>query len=86
MKRGSIKHGAYTAFQLGANRPNMYCSSYRTPIEGLYVNGASTYPGGMILGANGYVAAQALVEDLGLTKWWPELECLVEARKKGLVP
>lgn len=86
MKRGSFKHGAYTAFQLGANRPNMLCSSYRTPIKGLYVNGASSYPGGMILGASGYIAAAALVEDLGLPKWWQDPECLVEARKKGLMP
>jgi phytoene dehydrogenase-like protein len=85
MKRGSIKHGAYTALQLGTNRPNMLCSSYRTPIEGLYVNGASTYPGGMILGANGYVAAGALVEDLGLPKWWPEPDCIKQAKEKGLM-
>jgi phytoene dehydrogenase-like protein len=85
MKRGSIKHGAYTPFQLGANRPNMLCSSYRTPIPGLYVNGASTYPGGMILGASGYVAAAALVEDLKLTKWWPEMDCITQAKAKGLM-
>jgi phytoene dehydrogenase-like protein len=86
MKRGSFKHGAYTPFQLGANRPNLLCSSYRTPIQGLYVNGASTYPGGMILGANGYVAASAIVEDLKLEKWWKDPECLVRAREKGLIP
>ena len=86
MKRGSFKHGAYTPFQLGANRPNMLCPSYRTPIPGLYVNGVSSYPGGMILGASGYVASLAVVQDLGLTKWWPEPDCVVEARKKGLMP
>ena len=85
MKRGSIKHGAYTPFQLGANRPNLLCSSYRTPIPGLYVNGASTYPGGMILGASGYVAAAALVEDLKLEKWWPEMDCIKAAKAKGLM-
>jgi len=85
MKRGSIKHGAYTPFQLGSNRPNLLCSSYRTPIKGLYVNGASTYPGGMILGASGYVAASAIAEDLKLEKWWGELECLKRAKDKGLM-
>jgi phytoene dehydrogenase-like protein len=85
MKRGSIKHGAYTPLQLGANRPNFLCSSYRTPIKGLYVNGASTYPGGMILGANGYVAASAIVEDLGLNKWWEDPGFIIRAREKGLI-
>ncbi|MBU1054886.1 MAG: NAD(P)/FAD-dependent oxidoreductase [Proteobacteria bacterium] len=86
MKRGSFKHGAYTAFQLGSNRPNPLCSSYRTPIPGLYVNGASTYPGGMILGACGYVAASAIVEDLGMGKWWSDPDCVIQAREKGLLP
>jgi len=85
MKRGSFKHGAYTPFQLGANRPNNLCSSYRTPIPGLYLNGASTYPGGMILGANGYNAALPIVEDLKLEKWWPEMDCIKSARQKGIV-
>jgi len=70
---------------LGSNRPNLLCSSYRTPIKGLYVNGASTYPGGMILGASGYVAASAIIEDLKLEKWWGELECLKRAKDKGLM-
>lgn len=85
MKRGGIKHGAYTPFQLGSNRPNLLCSSYRTPIPGLYVNGASTYPGGMILGASSYVAASAITEDLGLEKWWGELECVTRAKGNGLM-
>ncbi|GAF92988.1 unnamed protein product, partial [marine sediment metagenome] len=45
-------------------------SSTSTPIEGLYVCGASTYPGGLVTGGPGYVAANKVAEDLGLKKWW----------------
>jgi phytoene dehydrogenase-like protein len=70
MRRGSIKHGAYTPIQMGCFRPNQFCSSTETPIEGLYVCGASTYPGGLILGGSGYLGANKVAEDLGVKKWW----------------
>jgi phytoene dehydrogenase-like protein len=70
MRRGSIKHGDYRPVQLGAFRPNQDCSDHSTPIQGLYVCGASTYPGGLVLGGPGYLAANKVAEDLGLTKWW----------------
>jgi phytoene dehydrogenase-like protein len=70
MKNGSIKHGEYNALQMGYFRPNDLCSTSRTPIEGLYVCGASTYPGGLILGGPGYIAANMVAEDMGVTKWW----------------
>jgi len=77
MRRGSIKHGQYHPMQIGCFRPNQDCSSTNTPIEGLYVCGASTYPGGLILGGPGYLAANKVAEDLGIEKWWkptPEME------------
>jgi len=70
MRRGSIKHGAYTPIQMGCFRPNQFCSSTETPIEGLYVCGASTYPGGLILGGPGYLGANKVAEDLDVKKWW----------------
>jgi len=70
MRRGAIKHGDYTPLQLGYNRPNTECSSSKTPIGGLYLCGASTYPGGMVTGGPGYVAANKVAEDMGLKKWW----------------
>jgi len=66
MKRGSIKHGAYSPLQMGYLRPNDRCSRVATPISGLFVGGASTYPGGMILGAPGYLAAGVVSEAIGL--------------------
>jgi len=77
MRRGSIKHGDYRPVQLGSFRPNQDCSGHRTPIEGLYVCGASTYPGGLVLGGPGYLGANRVAEDLGVTKWWkptPQME------------
>jgi len=85
MVRGSIKHGAYLPTQMLANRPNADCSSHRTPIENLYVAGASVWPGGMVLLGGGYNCAGIVAEDMGLDKWWTEPEYITEARKKGLV-
>jgi phytoene dehydrogenase-like protein len=70
MRRGGIKHGDYKPIQLGCFRPNQDCSSTATPVPGLYVCGASTYPGGMVLGGPGYLGANRVAEDLGVTKWW----------------
>jgi len=70
MRYGSIKHGDYKPIQLGCFRPNQECSGNATPIPGLYTGGASNYPGGCVLGGSGYLAANKVAEDLGVTKWW----------------
>ncbi len=63
MVRGSIKHGDYNPLQMGYNRPNTECSSTKTPIEGLYLCGASVFPGGMVIGGPGYNAARMVCAD-----------------------
>jgi phytoene dehydrogenase-like protein len=50
---------------------------YRTPIEGLYMSGSPTHPGGAISGGGGYISARVIAEDLGLSPWWTP----VDARK-----
>jgi phytoene dehydrogenase-like protein len=70
MRRGSIKHGDYSPLQMGCFRPSQECSGTDTPIEGLYVCGVSTYPGGLVLGGPGYLGANKVAEDLGVRKWW----------------
>jgi len=65
MKHGSFKHGAYNPLQMGYLRPNDLCSCSATPIEGLFIGGASMYPGGMILGSPGYLAAGVVGAKLG---------------------
>lgn len=64
MKFGSFKHGAYNTLQMGYLRPNEECSRCETPIDGLFLGGASMYPGGMVLGACGYLAANVVDEFL----------------------
>ena len=81
MRRGSIKHGDYKPIQLGCFRPNQECSATNTPVEGLYVCGVSTYPGGLVLGGPGYIAANRIADDLGIPKWWkptPEMESYIK--------
>jgi phytoene dehydrogenase-like protein len=85
MVQGSIKQGAYHPFQMGYLRPNEECSQTRTPIKNLYLGGASCHPGGLILLGPGYVAAGAVVEDLGQEKWWREPEVVRAAREGGLL-
>lgn len=70
MVRGSFKHGAYIPLQMGYFRPNDMCSSSRTPLKGLYLCGASMYPGGLVVGGAGYIAANMVADDLGVAKPW----------------
>jgi phytoene dehydrogenase-like protein len=86
MVRGSFKHGAYKATQMGYMRPNIECSGYRTPVKNLYLCGASTYPGGMVLLGGGYNAARVVAEDMGIDPWWSEPDYIVKAREIKLVP
>jgi phytoene dehydrogenase-like protein len=84
MVRGSIKQGQYHPLQMGYMRPNEECSWHRSPIKGLYMGGACTYPGGTVLLAPGYLAAEAIMEDTGGNKWWPEPDIITKAREKGI--
>jgi phytoene dehydrogenase-like protein len=82
MVNGSIKHGDYNPLQMGYFRPNDLCSGTKTPIAGLYLCGASVYPGGLIIGGPGYLAANTISEDLEIKKWWsvpPKIQKYIEA-------
>ncbi len=83
MIQGSYKQGAYANLQMGYLRPNFECSNHRTPIKNLYLGGANTYPGGMVTFGSGYLAANAIAEDQGIEKWWPEPECVTRTRAEG---
>ena len=52
------------------HRPTDELSEYRTPIEGLYLCGASQHPHGYITFAPGYNCLSVIAEDHGLEKWW----------------
>ncbi|MEM2058870.1 MAG: NAD(P)/FAD-dependent oxidoreductase [Thermoproteota archaeon] len=85
MKQGCYKQGAYLPLQMGAMRPNEYCSDHSTPIKRLYLCGACTHSGGMITFGPGYCAAQKISEDLGIKKWWSEPDHVRRAREAGLL-
>ena len=61
---GHILHGEPSLDQLYAMRPVLGWAQYRTPLEGLYLCGAGTHPGGGITGAPGRNAAREIVRHL----------------------
>jgi phytoene dehydrogenase-like protein len=63
--RGSCHGGANSPEQSGYFRPVEGWSSYRTPVPGLYQNGACTHPGGSVSGLPGRNCARILLQDLG---------------------
>jgi phytoene dehydrogenase-like protein len=61
---GHPLHGEPSLDQLFATRPMLGWARYRTPIEGLYLCGAGTHPGGGVTGGPGQNAAAAILKDL----------------------
>ena len=57
---GNIFHGDINMGQLLFMRPIPGWAQYRTPIQGLYLCGSGTHPGG---GAPGYNAARRILKD-----------------------
>jgi phytoene dehydrogenase-like protein len=60
---GHALHGEMTLDQLFVFRPALHYSDYRTPLDGLYLCGAGTHPGGGVTGANGRNCAAAVIAD-----------------------
>jgi len=69
-RTGNIKGQAYhidsTLNQMFGFRPLPELSGYKTPIQGLYLTGAGTHPGGGITCIPGHNTAKVVMEDLGL--------------------
>ncbi|MFQ5704689.1 MAG: phytoene desaturase family protein [Gemmatimonadales bacterium] len=63
LTEGNINHGDLTLDQLFFMRPVAGWARYRTPIDGLYLCGAGTHPGGGVTGAPGYNAAREVLRD-----------------------
>src|SRR5205807_440247 len=61
---GHTHHGEMSLDQLFAFRPLIGWAQYRTPIEGLYLCGAGTHPGGGVTGAPGLNASREIIKDL----------------------
>jgi phytoene dehydrogenase-like protein len=61
---GHIFHGELALDQLLTMRPLLGHAQYRGPIEGLYLCGAGTHPGGFLTGGSGRNAAREIARDL----------------------
>ena len=59
--------------QLLEHRPTDELSTYRTPVPGLYLCGASQHPHGYITFAPGYNCLSVVAEDFGLERWWDRI-------------
>lgn len=70
MRYGDRHHGSYHPKNWETFRPHPDLAGYRTPIEGLYLCGASQHPGGSFTGGPGYNAAGDILSDLGEPPWW----------------
>ncbi len=62
--------GDMTPDQMGYFRPFAGWSSYRSPIEGLYMCGGYCHPGGGVHAGAGHNAAGIIAEDFKLKRWW----------------
>ncbi len=61
--RGNVMHLEMSLDQMFMLRPALSMGNYRGPVKGLYLTGASTHPGGGIMGAAGRNAASVILND-----------------------
>jgi phytoene desaturase len=67
--QGNVMHVEMSFDQMFFYRPLAELSSYRTPIQGLYLTGASTHPGGGVFGASGSNTARVVLSDQRRTRF-----------------
>ncbi|MGH2735526.1 MAG: phytoene desaturase family protein [Actinomycetota bacterium] len=70
MRLGDRHHGLYHPDNTYELRPSADLAQYRTPIDRLYLCGASSHPGGSVNGLPGYNAAGVVAADIGSDRWW----------------
>tara|TARA_B100001079_G_C16371907_1_gene497863 strand:- start:733 stop:1596 length:864 start_codon:yes stop_codon:yes gene_type:complete len=61
MTRGDICHGKLEPDQMFSARPHPDAAQYATPIDGLFLCGSGTHPGGGVTGAPGRNAAKKIL-------------------------
>ena len=62
--RGDIMHGVLSLDQMYSARPVLGYGNYRTPIDGLFLCGSGTHPGGGVTGVPGHNAAKEVLRNL----------------------
>lgn len=63
LTEGDIFHGRHDLDQIFSLRPHPEAAQYATPIDGLYLCGSGTHPGGGVSGAPGRNAAMRIIAD-----------------------
>jgi phytoene desaturase len=69
--RGNVMHVEMSLDQMFFFRPLPELSSYRTPVRGLYLTGASMHPGGGVFGASGLNTARVVLKERESRHWVP---------------
>jgi phytoene dehydrogenase-like protein len=64
---GDVGGGSYTSYQT-VFRPLPALVPYRTPLRGLYLGSAATFPGGGVHGVPGWAAARVALAEARLTR------------------
>jgi phytoene dehydrogenase-like protein len=64
LHRGNVMHLEMSVSQMFAMRPFSGMGGYSTHLKGLFLSGASTHPGGGIMGASGRNAARVVMKHL----------------------
>lgn len=70
MAEGGVFMGRMHFAQMEHFRPLPELAQFRTPIKGLYMAGACMHPGGGIIAGPALIAADIILDDLKLSKWW----------------
>src|SRR5258706_14460196 len=70
LTNGNIFQGEITPDQLFSLRPAPECARYRTSVEGLYLCGSGSHPGGGVMGASWPNVAPTLWKGLANPKVW----------------
>jgi len=60
-----LHFGSYN-WQIGGNRPAPGYGQYKSPVDGLYMAGASTHPGGGVTASSGRNVARVLMEEFNM--------------------
>jgi phytoene dehydrogenase-like protein len=63
LPEGNVYHGEMTLDQVFFMRPAPGAARYRAPVEGLYLCGSGTHPGGGVTGVPGHNAAREILKD-----------------------
>lgn len=77
---GNIMQGELTPDQMFSFRPIPFYGDHRTPVEGLYLCGGGTHPGGGVMGVPGRNASTVVLKDLKRNRGIVRIRDIVTSR------